>query len=94
MDKPGLQSKLEEIKGELRRLGLWKQQPPHWVACYDEESRADFLAWLQFIYLPNQLDYRQPATAAHIAPQAIAAFGKLPHDSRLLQLLVELDALI
>ncbi len=94
MDTPCLNSKLKEIREELLRLGLWQQQPPRWVACYGEESGTDFLAWLQFIYLPNKPQYRQLATMEDIAPQAVAAFGKLPDDSCLLQLLVELDALI
>jgi uncharacterized protein YqcC (DUF446 family) len=94
MDIPRLNSKLEEIRAELLQLGLWQQQPPHWVARYDAGSGTDFLAWLQFIYLPNRAQYRQPAGIADIAPQAVAAFGDLPKDRRLLQLLVELDALI
>jgi uncharacterized protein YqcC (DUF446 family) len=93
-----LSSKLEEIKQELRRLGLWRLPPPGWLSCYEEavpeQMAPDFLTWLQFIYLPNKVHYKQLSPGHFMAPQAMAFLKDVQDKGTLLQLLIELDAII
>lgn len=89
--------KIREIRSELKRTGLWKNELPPWVMDYEEKqisSRQDFLEWLQFIYLPNCVNEAPVNKKALIVPQAIKFFGKDVQKGKLLQLLVELDALL
>jgi hypothetical protein len=88
--------KLEDIFYELRINGLQDSEPPAWVRNYEANaaiSQSRFLEWFQFIYLPNCLQTKKPVTAS-IVPQAMKYFGDDVKKGRLLQLLIELDALI
>ena len=98
MEATTLMDKTTEIKAEMKKLDLLKNQSPAWVNDYAERSIAteeDFAGWLQFVYLPN-LGYRdwQAGDKKLIVPQAIRFFGEDVKKGRLLQLLIELDSLI
>ena len=92
--------KINELKTELRKNGLWKKEDPDWVNEYDKRSiitHEDFSEWLQFVYLPNLLpsddatNFR--AEKRLIVPQAVKFFGEDVKKGKLLHLLIELDAL-
>ncbi|MBL0152433.1 MAG: YqcC family protein [Chitinophagaceae bacterium] len=94
---------LEKVKGiihELNRLHLWKKQMPQWVTDFSSVkimNEEDFSDWLQFVYLPNlmQLENRSNITGdTLIVPQAMKFFGNDVRKGKLLQLLIELDALL
>ncbi len=93
----------EKIKGiiyELNRLNLWKKQMPQWVTDFTRVkiiNEEDFSDWLQFVYLPNlmQVENRSNITGdTLIVPQAMKFFGNDLRKGKLLQLLIELDALL
>jgi uncharacterized protein YqcC (DUF446 family) len=89
--------KINEIRTELKRTGLWKKQAPSWVTDYEGKlinNQQDFLEWLQFIYLPNCLETDQTDIKRLIVPQAIKFFNEDLKKGNLLQLLIELDALL
>ena len=91
------EQKIKEIMNELMKAGLWKKQIPKWVMEYDEKSiknEQDFLEWLQFIYLPNCLNVTALDKRTHIVPQAMKFFGEDVKKGKLLQLLIELDAIL
>ncbi|MGC4013213.1 MAG: YqcC family protein [Luteolibacter sp.] len=93
--------KLHEIIAEMKAQGLWKKEMPPWVTDYDKaaiRSQSDFAGWLQFVFLPNHLlnangNDRLPG-GNFIVLQAKRFFGPQVQKGRLLQLLIELDAMI
>jgi uncharacterized protein YqcC (DUF446 family) len=90
-------AKISELKSELKRTGLWKNEMPEWVMEYEGKpwgTTQDFVEWLQFIYLPNCMHADAENRKNLIVPQAIRFFEKDVHKGKLLQLLVELDALL
>ena len=87
--------KVQEVFHELKRLGLWKQEKPQWVRQFKPdpiELEQEFIEWLQFVYLPNCVQ-QSGKGKNDIAMQAVRFLGKDPSKERLLQLLIELDAL-
>ena len=95
-----ISGKIQEVKEEMLRTGLWKKTAPAWVAEYGQQqlnSEHDFSEWLQFVYLPNF--FQQVETRAivlqknFIVPQAMKFFGEDVKKGKLLQLLIELDSL-
>jgi uncharacterized protein YqcC (DUF446 family) len=93
--------KVKEIIDELKIAGLWKKEPPVWVMDYRQRNIAtgqEFLEWLQFVYLPNLLPQAENRTILmnknYVAPQAARFFNEDARKGKLLQLLIELDALI
>jgi uncharacterized protein YqcC (DUF446 family) len=89
--------KVKEITDELKRAGLWKKLLPAWVNEYAERSIAteeDFAGWLQFVYLPNAVQQYNRSEKKFIAPQAVKFFGEDVKKGKLLQLLIELDAIL
>jgi uncharacterized protein YqcC (DUF446 family) len=92
-----LSEKINEITDELKRLNLWKKQQPEWVMSYEKKiigSEQDFSDWLQFVYLPNCYQQAVHAPKVFIVPQAMRFFGEDVKKGRLMQLLIELDALL
>ena len=92
--------KVQEVKSEMEQMGLWKKHPPLWVHEYQERSIAtenDFSEWLQFVYLPNLVQQSGGSYSRgekkQIVLQAMDFFGQDVTKGRLLQLLIELDAL-
>jgi uncharacterized protein YqcC (DUF446 family) len=92
--------KLKEIVAEMKALGLWRKEQPEWVNDFvltREASFRDFAEWLQFVYLPNRLQAEwnnKPVEENLIVMQAVQFFGEDLRQGRLLQLLIELDALL
>jgi len=76
----------------MKQLHLWKTGTPAWVTDYEKgmESLPDFSGWLQYVFLPNCLlgIKEMPVTL-----QAKQFFGSDLEKGKLLQLLIELDAL-
>jgi len=88
--------KTAEINDELKKIGLWKKTEPAWVKDYEANTKIihnDFAEWLQFVYLPNCMQNKGSSNAS-IVPQAMKYFGDDVKKGKLLQLLIELDALI
>jgi uncharacterized protein YqcC (DUF446 family) len=95
-----ISDKINEVKEELRQIGLWKKNHPDWVNDFEKitvASHDDFTDWLQFVYLPNLVsltgDHHFPAVKSFIVPQAVKFFGEDVRKGKLLQLLIELDSL-
>ncbi len=87
---------LNELEVEMRRLGFWKKESPQWVQQFARRSHmneGDFMEWLQFVYLPNCLQNKYTGELS-IVPQAMIYFGDDVKKGKLLQLLIELDALM
>lgn len=91
-------AKVEDIIREMKAAGYWRLEAPTWVMDYRSSTQQGFLEWLQFIYLPNLLPQAGNRHILHaknyIAPQAVRFFGDDIKKGKMLQLLVELDALI
>jgi uncharacterized protein YqcC (DUF446 family) len=92
--------KIIEVRAEMRRADIWKNETPGWVKEFEKRTintGEDFIEWLQFVYLPNRMqevETKQPVYEKnYIVPQVIAFFGSDIKKGRLLQLLIELDAL-
>lgn len=95
-----ISNKVKEIITEMKEQGLWKEEMPAWVIDYgksETDNQKDFAGWLQFIFLPNRLLKEQHGTAAsqnsYLVLQARTFFRTDIGKGKLLQLLVELDAL-
>lgn len=91
--------KIHEIILELKLQHLWQKKLPEWVTDFGSReimSEEDFAEWLQFVYLPNLMQYDNRNVVAaekYIVPQAMKFFGVDLRKGKLLQLLIELDAL-
>ena len=88
--------KVDEIIAELKANSLWKKTEPDWVKDYEANIKImhnDFAEWLQFVYLPNCLQNKR-SSIVRIVPQAMKYFGEDVQKGKLLQLLIELDALV
>lgn len=80
----------------MKQLHLWKMEIPGWVTDYEKKSissQQDFTGWLQFVFLPNCLLEAKSDHNRYIVLQAKRFFGNDVKKGRLLQLLIELDAL-
>ena len=96
-----LSEKISEVILEMKAKKLWSRQAPAWVHEFSAvvpENAPDFLAWLQFVYLPNLREevysHHQPtAISAYVAPQAAKCLNGFSDYLRLIRLLVELDSL-
>jgi uncharacterized protein YqcC (DUF446 family) len=91
--------KVNEIFDELKKNGIWKKKPPPWVTDFNQMQIAteqDFVDWLQFVYLPNVqvAGGKVLQESVYVVPRALKYFGDDIRKGRLLQLLVELDALV
>ena len=93
-------TKTTELEAELKRTGLWQTNTPTWVHWYCEGSsfsQNNFAQWLQFVFIPNHLHKNKMMPAAEknlIVPHAIKYFGDDVQKGKLLQILIEIDALL
>jgi uncharacterized protein YqcC (DUF446 family) len=93
-------TKTAELEQELKRTGLWQKDTPGWVHWYSEDSsipQNNFAQWLQFVFIPNHLNKNKTIPAAErnlIVLHAIKYFGDDVKKGKLLQLLIEIDALL
>ncbi len=95
-----LTEKVTEVRQEMLRAGIWKNESPAWVNDFTERgigTGEDFCGWLQFVYLPNRLQEAASKKSipgrTGIVPQAVKYFGSDINKGKLLQLLIELDSL-
>ena len=93
-------SKVEELEQELRNTGLWKKDVPSWVDHFDntvDPKDVDFAQWLQFVFIPNYLNYekfKSSVSKISIVPQALKYFGQDVQKGKLLQIMIEIDAIV
>ncbi len=99
-DKGSITEKITEVREEMKRTSLWKNETPAWVKEFEKRTintGEEFIEWLQFVYLPNRMqeaESKQPVfEKKYIVPQVMIFFGSDIKKGRLLQLLIELDAL-
>jgi hypothetical protein len=74
--------KINEVKAEMKRTGIWENETPAWVNEFEKiniNNGADFNVWI--------------IDKTYIVPQAVKFFGSDIKKGKLLQLLIELDAL-
>jgi uncharacterized protein YqcC (DUF446 family) len=93
-----LAAKIEELKAEMKLTGVWSAEIPPWVNKFENlviATEQDFNGWLQFVYLPNLQATNRNALLPrdYIVPQAIKFWKPAVEKGRMLQLLIELDAL-
>ena len=95
-----IEEKIKEVKEEMRKASVWKDEIPAWVRHFEKRTIStgeDFSEWLQFIYLPNRKlqasGKKDNNEKNYIAPQAIKFFGEDVKKGKLLRLLIELDSL-
>lgn len=99
MQADSVKQKVEELAAALKEHGLWKKAEPVWVNEYKKNTgipEVDFFEWLQFVYLPNRmLNPTSPVLTKgnYITLQAKKFARDKMMDKRIVQLLVELDAL-
>lgn len=93
--------KILELKRELIVTGLWRDQVPEWVICFEEKSAiriTDYIEWLQYIFIPNHLQgegfIKTPYQKKYIVTSARRFFGKSLIKGKLLQILIEIDSII
>ena len=93
-------AKTSELEEELKVMGLWQNNTPAWVHWYDDSSsiaKTDFAQWLQFVFIPNHLHKNKMIPAIEkslLVPHAIKYFGNDLRKGKLLQILIEIDALL
>ena len=99
-DSLQIAKKINEVKEEMKRANIWKKETPAWVKDFEKRAIAnseDFSEWLQFVYLPNRMQEAENSQRIiekiYIVPQVKKFFGDDLQKGKLLQLLIELDAL-
>ena len=95
-----IDEKVKQIIGEMKALGLWIRNSPDWVTDYEQKgiaSTQDFSEWLQFVFLPNCLPEVRNSKSIRSRKQIVLQAKRFLADDirkgKLLQLLIELDAL-
>jgi uncharacterized protein YqcC (DUF446 family) len=95
-----IRQKIDEVKEEMRKTQIWKKHTPAWVKRFEAgaiNNGDDFIEWLQFVYLPNRMQENENGSFTHekfyIVPQVMSFFGEDIGKGKLLQLLIELDAI-
>ncbi len=93
-------SKIYEVIEEMKKQDLWRKNAPGWVSYYSDwkiHIEQDFMGWLQFVFLPNLLlsvySGGDTYTDMYLVLQAKRFFPDDVFKGRLLQLLIELDAI-
>jgi len=96
-----VQTKLDEIVVEMKRIGLWQDEP---LSPEKYDFRAPFALdtmafsqWLQFVFVPRvgQILDNQGTfpTRSQVGAQAIREFDGVPEATYLVELLCDFDAL-
>jgi uncharacterized protein YqcC (DUF446 family) len=95
-----IEEKVLQIIREMKTLGLWIKNSPDWVTDFEKKlitSRQDFSEWLQFVFLPNCLQEVRNSRGIQGRKQIVLQAKRFLADDikkgKLLQLLIELDAL-
>ncbi|MEO6541494.1 MAG: YqcC family protein [Ferruginibacter sp.] len=99
-DSGFITEKINQVKEEMKLSSLWKNETPEWVKEFEKRTintGEDFIEWLQFVYLPNRMQEAENKQVVYeknyIVTQVMNFFGNDIKKGRLLQLLIELDAL-
>ena len=93
-------TKVEELEQELRTTGYWKKEVPEWVGKYDNKTDprdVDYAQWWQYVFIPNYLNYdkfKTPVSKISIVPQALKYFEEGIKKGKLLQIMIEIDAIV
>lgn len=98
-DKETVLSKLEQIQAEMRRIGMWQENPLEpeqydFRAAFAGDTMT-FSQWLQFIFIPNVRGAAasgQFPASSQVGTQAIREFDGVDEASGLITLLGEFDA--
>jgi len=100
MTTDSVKQKVEQLAAALKAEGLWKKTEPGWVNDYKgskEMPEVNFFEWLQFVYLPNRIlnqpDHVYTTHESYITLQVKKYAGENIMNEKIVQLLVELDAL-
>jgi uncharacterized protein YqcC (DUF446 family) len=100
IETSNVEEKIKQIIREMKASGLWIKNSPDWVTDYEKKqisNRQDFSEWLQFVFLPNCLLEARNNKAMQNRTQIVLQAKRFLADDikkgKLLQLLIELDAL-
>jgi uncharacterized protein YqcC (DUF446 family) len=97
-----IQSKLQEIKEEMQRTGMWQGEPldasrHQFIAPFARDTMT-FSQWLQFVFFPQVeeiLDtYDTLPKDSAVGTIARTQYKNQPEVQRLVELLSEFDALL
>ena len=93
--------KIWELEVEMKATGLWQVEVPDWVNYFEEKllfTGKDFAQWLQYIFIPNQLQQTGQSATLNgrkiTSPAAVNFFADDVHKGTLLQILIEIDSLL
>lgn len=97
-----VQEKIEEIREEMQRIGLWQEEPlPEEAFDYTlafARDRMAFHQWLQFIFIPQVQEmvqeYEELPRTSQVGKAAESAFEDWDQGERLVRLLIEFDLLM
>jgi uncharacterized protein YqcC (DUF446 family) len=96
-----VKEKIAAIEAEMRRIGLWQEEPLpkrayDYTLAFAQDSMA-FHQWLQFVFIPQVKkmaeDYEELPKMSRVSPAAVRAFEGWDKGSRLIVLLKEFDNL-
>ncbi|HEX6303334.1 MAG TPA: YqcC family protein [Anaerolineales bacterium] len=96
-----VEEKISAIEAELRRIGLWQEEPLpkeayDYTLAFAQDSMA-FHQWLQFIFIPqvrNLIEsYDEFPKMSQVSAAAVRAFDGWDKANRLIILLKEFDNL-
>jgi uncharacterized protein YqcC (DUF446 family) len=96
-----VKDKIAAIEAEMRRIGLWQDEPLpkeayDYTLAFAQDSMA-FHQWLQFIFIPQVKkmaeNYEELPKVSQVSPAAVRAFESWDKASRLVKLLKEFDNL-
>jgi uncharacterized protein YqcC (DUF446 family) len=90
----------DQIQAEMRRIGLWQNQPLHpeqmdFKQAFAMDTMA-FSQWLQFIFLPRVREAAESNNfprSSSVGAQAVREFDGFTEADQLITLLSEFDAL-
>ena len=87
-----MNTQIELIKEAMKEAGVWSEEVPQWIKYYREGRIDNIWQWLQFIHLPMRsagiID--QPN---YLAPQLVNYMNGDPMQRKIMQLVIELDAI-
>jgi uncharacterized protein YqcC (DUF446 family) len=97
-----IKEKLAEIETEMRRVGLWQDEPlPKEAYGYTLAFARDTMAfhqWLQFVFIPQVIEmvenYAELPKKSEVAITASQAFAGWEKGDRLVELLRQFDELL
>jgi uncharacterized protein YqcC (DUF446 family) len=97
-----IREKLSEIEAEMRRVGLWQDEPlPREAYDYTLAFARDTMAfhqWLQFVFIPQVIEmvenYAELPKKSEVAITASQALEGWDKGDRLVELLREFDELL